>query len=46
MPDEKDALNFVACQWARNNQHLFPVDDRPLKRWSGEPRARTRELPR
>jgi hypothetical protein len=32
MPDEKDALDLAACQWARNNQHRFPVDDRPLKR--------------
>lgn len=32
MPDERDALNLAACQWARNNRHRFPVDDRPLKR--------------
>jgi hypothetical protein len=36
MPDERDALNRAACQWARNNQHRFPLDDRPLKRRSGE----------
>jgi hypothetical protein len=27
-----DALNHDAAQWARNNQHRFPVDRRPLKR--------------
>lgn len=27
-----DPLNDEAAQWARNNQHLFPVDPRPLKR--------------
>lgn len=27
-----DALNPAASQWARNNQHRFPVDNRPLKR--------------
>lgn len=32
MPDESDALDRAACQWARHNQHRFPVDDRPLKR--------------
>jgi hypothetical protein len=25
-------LNPEACQWAINNQHLFPTDPRPLKR--------------
>jgi hypothetical protein len=34
MPDETDALNLAACQWARNNQHRFPLDARPLKRRS------------
>jgi hypothetical protein len=29
---ESDALNRDACAWARNNQHRFPVDRRPLKR--------------
>ena len=29
---EDDALNKAACDWARRNQRLFPVDDRPLKR--------------
>jgi hypothetical protein len=29
---EDDALNREACQWARRNQHRFPVDRRPLKR--------------
>jgi len=27
-------LNESAAQWARNNQHLFPADRRPLKRRS------------
>lgn len=31
-PRENDALNAAACAWARNNQHRFPVDRRPLKR--------------
>lgn len=26
-----DGLNAAACEWARNNQHRFPVDRRPLK---------------
>lgn len=26
-----DALNQDAAAWARRHQHLFPVDDRPLK---------------
>jgi hypothetical protein len=25
-------LNPDACRWARNNQHRFPTDPRPLKR--------------
>ena len=29
-----DGLNQAACEWARNNQHRFPVDRRPLK-WKG-----------
>ncbi len=29
---EDDALNKAACVWARQNQHLFPLDKRPLKR--------------
>ena len=29
---EDDALNAVACTWARSNQHRFPIDARPLKR--------------
>lgn len=29
---EDDALNWAACQWARNNPTRFPVDRRPLKR--------------
>ena len=28
---EDDALNPAACAWARENQHRFPVDRRPLK---------------
>ncbi len=30
--DERNALNFDACQWARANAHRLPVDRRPLKR--------------
>ena len=29
---EDDALNAEACVWARENQHRFPIDRRPLKR--------------
>jgi hypothetical protein len=29
---EDDALNRAACAWARDNQHRFPLDRRPLKR--------------
>jgi hypothetical protein len=29
---EDDALNAAACVWARDNQHRFPIDRRPLKR--------------
>ena len=29
---EDDALNKDACAWARQNQHRFPIDPRPLKR--------------
>ncbi len=29
---EDDALNREACAWARQNQHRFPIDGRPLKR--------------
>lgn len=29
---EDDALNREACVWARENQHRFPIDRRPLKR--------------
>ena len=32
---EHDCLNRAACPWARANQHLFPVDRRPLK-WRSE----------
>ena len=46
MPDERDALNPTACQWARNNQHRFPLDDRPLKRRSGDLRGAALELQR
>ena len=31
-PNEYDALDAVACAWARRNRHLFPIDRRPLKR--------------
>ena len=30
--NEFDALNHAACQWARDNTNLFPVDATPLKR--------------
>ena len=29
---EDDALNRVACGWARRNRDRFPIDRRPLKR--------------
>jgi hypothetical protein len=44
MPDERDALNVAACQWARHNQHRFPLDDRPLKRRSSAIRVDAPEL--
>lgn len=31
-PREDNCLNKVACAWARENQHRFPTDRRPLKR--------------
>ena len=31
---EDDALNRQACAWAREHQHRFPIDSRPLKRRS------------
>ena len=31
-PREDDSLNKACCSWARQNQHRFPVDSRPLKR--------------
>jgi hypothetical protein len=30
--DERNALNFDACQWARANADRLPLDRRPLKR--------------
>lgn len=33
-PREDDSLNKIACAWARQNQHRFPTDPRPLKRRS------------
>ena len=33
-PREDDSLNKIACAWARQNQHRFPIDRRPLKRRS------------
>jgi ubiquitin-protein ligase len=33
-PRENDSLNRTACAWARENQHRFPIDRRPLKRRS------------
>jgi hypothetical protein len=32
MPREDNSLNRSACAWARQNQHRFPVDRRPMKR--------------
>lgn len=29
---EDDALNPIACGWARQNRHLFPIDPRPVRR--------------
>lgn len=29
---ENDCLNKACCSWARQHQHRFPVDRRPLKR--------------
>ena len=40
---EDDALNKAACVWARQNQHRFPVDRRPLKRRSLDLRLETSE---
>jgi hypothetical protein len=34
---EGDSLNREACAWARRNQHLFPLDNRPLKRPAAGP---------
>jgi ubiquitin-protein ligase len=31
-PREDDSLNKACCAWARQNQHRFPIDRRPLKR--------------
>jgi hypothetical protein len=31
-PREDDSLNKACCAWARQNQHRFPLDRRPLKR--------------
>ncbi len=31
-PREDNCLNKAACAWARENQHRFPLDRRPLKR--------------
>ncbi|MBN2507575.1 MAG: hypothetical protein JXQ71_12860 [Verrucomicrobia bacterium] len=31
-PRENDALNRVACAWARSHKSMFPIDLRPLKR--------------
>jgi ubiquitin-protein ligase len=33
-PRENDSLNKIACAWARENHHRFPIDRRPLKRRS------------
>jgi hypothetical protein len=45
--DERDALNPVACRWARQNQDRFPIENRPLKRLERTPRLeRTARLKR
>jgi hypothetical protein len=36
---EEDALNWPACQWARQHRDRFPVDRRPLKRRAVDLRA-------
>jgi hypothetical protein len=36
---EDDALNWDACQWARQNPGAYPVDVRPLRRCAAELRA-------
>jgi hypothetical protein len=33
-PSERDALNPLACSWARRHQFRFPLESRPLKRRS------------
>jgi hypothetical protein len=33
---EDDALNWEACQWARQNPEAYPVDLRPLRRCAAE----------
>jgi ubiquitin-protein ligase len=33
-PREDDCLNRGACSWAREREHQFPIDGRPLKRRS------------
>lgn len=35
--DERDALSFEACQFARSRIELFPVDGRPLLWRKGDP---------
>jgi hypothetical protein len=42
--NERNALNWDACQWARKQQSCFPVDPRPLK-WK-RPAGGSAPLPR
>ncbi len=35
-PNENDALNGEACQWARAHADQFPLDHRPLRRRVGD----------
>lgn len=30
--DERDALDFAACEWARGHRDRYPLERRPLKR--------------
>ena len=42
--NELDALNPVACQWARNHMDRFPVDPRPLKHQAPRIEARVTQV--
>jgi len=43
--DERDALSFDACRFARNHMHLFQIEDRALLWRQGDPRPPTRHAP-